>query len=180
MWRLSSSIARPSSLRQIFGLGSSTALLLRCFDGNSAAATTTTNLRVPSGNRRSSSSSTSTSDREAVRSIRLKKVEQLRSKGLDPYAYKWDRSHSASELQEIYKNLENGEELNGESDRVSIAGRIVARRAFGKLAFLTLRDHSGTIQVFYVFFFVSFHKLYSFCCNVIVLECFYQTVAAIL
>ncbi|XP_062106726.1 lysine--tRNA ligase, chloroplastic/mitochondrial-like [Humulus lupulus] len=36
--------------------------------------------------------------------------------------------------------------MNGEQDNVSIAGRIVARRAFGKLAFLTLRDDSGTIQ----------------------------------
>lgn len=37
--------------------------------------------------------------------------------------------------------------MNDEKDHVSIAGRIVARRAFGKLAFFTLRDDSGTIQV---------------------------------
>ncbi|KAE8692831.1 Lysine--tRNA ligase [Hibiscus syriacus] len=89
-----------------------------------------------------------TSDREAIRSIRLKKVEQLWSQGLKPYGYKWDRSHSARELQEIYKDLNNGEELDGESHRVSVAGRIVARRAFGKLAFLTLRDDSSTIQLY--------------------------------
>ncbi|XP_062118836.1 lysine--tRNA ligase, chloroplastic/mitochondrial-like [Humulus lupulus] len=66
-------------------------------------------------------------------------IEELRSKGLDQYAYKWDRTHSAYQLQETYKNLENGEEMNGEQDNVSIAGRIVACRTFGKLAFLTLR-----------------------------------------
>lgn len=71
----------------------------------------------------------------------------MRGKGLEPYAYKWDRTHSANQLQEIYKGLANGEVSDGESDRVSVAGRIVARRAFGKLAFLTLRDDSGTIQV---------------------------------
>lgn len=71
----------------------------------------------------------------------------MRSKGLEPYAYRWDRSHSANQLQEIYKNLGSGEEMNDEKDHVSIAGRIVARRAFGKLAFFTLRDDSGTIQV---------------------------------
>ncbi|XVF24679.1 hypothetical protein REPUB_Repub13aG0148100 [Reevesia pubescens] len=148
VWRLSSSIARPSGLRQLFGLGSSSGLVIRCSDGGTAT-NTNTNTRLPSRNRRSSTStSTSTSDREAVRAIRLKKVEQLRSKGLEPYAYKWDRSHSAKELQEIYKNLNNGEELDSESDNVSIAGRIVARRAFGKLAFLTLRDDSGTIQLY--------------------------------
>ncbi|CAN4113810.1 unnamed protein product [Withania somnifera] len=73
-------------------------------------------------------------------------VEELRSNGLEPYAYKWDWTHTASQLQELYKNLGNGEESNSENDFVSISGRIVARRAFGKLAFLTLRDDSGMIQ----------------------------------
>ncbi|XP_042014981.1 lysine--tRNA ligase, chloroplastic/mitochondrial-like [Salvia splendens] len=99
-------------------------------------------------NRRPSSSQTSTSDREAIRAIRIKKVEELRSKGLDAYAYTWKRTHAANQLQEIYMDLGNGEEAACESDRVSIAGRIVARRAFGKLAFLTLRDDSGTIQLY--------------------------------
>lgn len=72
----------------------------------------------------------------------------MRSKGLEPYAYKWDRTHTANQLQDIYKQLGNGEESNSESDYVSIAGRIVARRAFGKLAFFTLRDDSGTIQLY--------------------------------
>ncbi|KAJ0020603.1 hypothetical protein Pint_31449 [Pistacia integerrima] len=75
-------------------------------------------------------------------------VEELRSKGLEPYAYKWDRTHTANQLQEIYRHLANGEESSGENDNVSVAGRIIARRAFGKLAFLTLRDDSGTIQLY--------------------------------
>lgn len=74
-------------------------------------------------------------------------MEELRSKGLEPYAYKWDRTHTANQLQEIYSHLANGEESNNESDNISVAGRIVARRTFGKLAFLTLKDDSGTIQV---------------------------------
>lgn len=78
----------------------------------------------------------------------------MRSKGLDPYAYEWDKTHDANQLQEIYRDIGNGEEKNSENDHVSLAGRIVARRAFGKLAFLTLRDDSGTIQVFF----------YTFCC----------------
>lgn len=67
---------------------------------------------------------------------------------MEPYAYAWDRTHTAAQLQELYKHLGNGEESNGDADCVSIAGRIVARRAFGKLAFLTLRDDSGTIQLY--------------------------------
>lgn len=78
----------------------------------------------------------------------MRQVEELKSKGLEPYAYKWDRTHSANQLQEIHKNLGDGEELDSEADYVSVSGRIVARRAFGKLAFFTLRDDSGTIQVY--------------------------------
>ncbi|KAL1204906.1 Lysine--tRNA ligase, chloroplastic/mitochondrial [Cardamine amara subsp. amara] len=124
---------------------------LRCASASSSSSSnaTTAETSKPSGrNRRSASSSNSTSDREAIRSIRLKKVEELRGQGLEPYAYKWEKTHSANQLQEIYKHLANGEESNNESDCVSIAGRVVARRAFGKLAFLTLRDDSGTIQLY--------------------------------
>ncbi|XP_038725052.1 lysine--tRNA ligase, chloroplastic/mitochondrial-like isoform X2 [Tripterygium wilfordii] len=116
--------------------------VLRCCN----SSTTTTG--AARNRRSSSSSSSSTSDRDAVRAIRLKKVEELRSKGFEPYAYSWDRTHTSSQLQDIYKSLGNGEEANKENDTVSIAGRIVARRAFGKLAFLTLRDDSGTIQLY--------------------------------
>lgn len=74
-------------------------------------------------------------------------MEELRSKGFEPYGYKWERTHTADQLQDIYKHLGKGEELNKDTDCVSVAGRIVARRAFGKLAFFTLRDDSGIIQV---------------------------------
>ncbi|KAJ7961955.1 Lysine--tRNA ligase [Quillaja saponaria] len=124
-------------------------LVLRCCSSTTTSADIGRGAAKPAGrNRRSSSSSPSTSDRESVRAIRLKKVEELRSKGLEPYAYEWDRTHTANHLQDIYQNLGNGEESNSEHDHVSIAGRIVARRAFGKLAFLTLRDDSGTIQLY--------------------------------
>ncbi|XP_042496844.1 lysine--tRNA ligase, chloroplastic/mitochondrial isoform X2 [Macadamia integrifolia] len=95
-----------------------------------------------------SSSSSSTSDRDSIRAIRIKRVEELRSKGYEPYAYRWERTHTANQLQVIYKHLGNGEVSNSEDDLVLVAGRIVARRAFGKLAFLTLRDDSGTIQLY--------------------------------
>lgn len=72
----------------------------------------------------------------------------MRIRGFEPYAYKWERTHTTNQLQDIYRHLSSGEESNCESDFVSVAGRIVARRAFGKLAFLTLRDDSGTIQLY--------------------------------
>ncbi|KAF8403984.1 hypothetical protein HHK36_012094 [Tetracentron sinense] len=124
-------------------------VLVRCCSSSSSSSSSSSTTTRHSGrNRTSSSSPSSTSDREAIRAIRLKKVEELRGKGFEPYAYKWDRTHTANQLQDTYKHLENGEEANSKDDLVSIAGRIVARRAFGKLAFFTLRDDSGTIQLY--------------------------------
>ncbi|KAK9072554.1 hypothetical protein SSX86_008988 [Deinandra increscens subsp. villosa] len=146
----SSSSPLPTSKSYLSSFSSSSSSI-RCCSSSSTAAAATAAVRKQGGRgRRSPADSTtnSTSDRDAIRAIRLKKVEELRSKGFEPYAYKWDRTHTANQLQEIYKHLENGEESNGEDDQVSISGRIVARRAFGKLAFLTLRDDSGTIQLY--------------------------------
>ncbi|CAL5428695.1 unnamed protein product [Camellia sinensis] len=132
-----------------FSSSSSSRFIVRCCTSSSSSSSSTTaTTRVGGRNRRSSTSSpsSSTSDRDAVRAIRLKKVEELRIRGFEPYAYKWERTHTTNQLQDIYRHLSSGEESNCESDFVSVAGRIVARRAFGKLAFLTLRDDSGTIQ----------------------------------
>ena len=82
---------------------------------------------------------------DEIRATRLEKVAQLKQEGLNPYAYKWESSHCAAELQETYADLEAGEEVDV---AVSIAGRITARRVFGKLAFFGLQDESGTIQLY--------------------------------
>ncbi|MCY7277327.1 MAG: lysine--tRNA ligase, partial [Phormidesmis sp. CAN_BIN44] len=80
-----------------------------------------------------------------LRATRLEKVEQLKQLGVNPYAYKWQSTHHAAELQEKYADLASGEEVEIE---VAIAGRIMARRVFGKLAFFTLQDETGTIQLY--------------------------------
>lgn len=76
-------------------------------------------------------------------------MEELRAAGFEPYGYTWDRTHTATELQKKYVDLPSATEANEDTDHVSVAGRIIARRVFGKLAFLTLRDDSGDIQVYY-------------------------------
>ncbi len=80
-----------------------------------------------------------------LRDTRLEKAEQLRQAGHNPYAYSWKSTHSAAELQKKYADLENGTEVEVE---VAIAGRIMNRRVFGKLAFFTIQDETGTIQLF--------------------------------
>lgn len=85
------------------------------------------------------------SNLEEIRAIRLEKVEQLKALGQNPYAYHWESTHHAAELQEKFADLPAGEEVDLE---VAIAGRILARRVFGKLAFFALQDETGTIQLY--------------------------------
>jgi lysyl-tRNA synthetase, class II len=87
----------------------------------------------------------SASTLEEIRASRLQKVEQLKQLGINPYAYRWESTHATQALQAQYKDLPNGEEVETE---VAIAGRILARRVFGKLAFFTLQDETGTIQLY--------------------------------
>ncbi len=82
---------------------------------------------------------------EDIRATRLEKVEQLKQLGFNPYAYHWESTHHAAQLQEKYANLPSGEAADLE---VAIAGRIILRRIFGKLAFFTLQDETGTIQLY--------------------------------
>jgi lysyl-tRNA synthetase, class II len=82
---------------------------------------------------------------EDLRATRIEKVEQLKQLGMNPFAYGWPISHSMADLQVKYADLPNGEE---NEDEVAIAGRIMARRVFGKLAFFTLLDETGTIQLY--------------------------------
>lgn len=48
-------------------------------------------------------------------------------------------------VQELYKGLADGAEEEGSS--VAVAGRVVNKRVMGKLAFLSMRDDKGQMQV---------------------------------
>ena len=65
-----------------------------------------------------------------------------------PSDRRYDATASALELQDKYAHLEPGEEVELEGDAMeAVRGRIIARRAFGKLVFCSLNDESGSIQV---------------------------------
>ena len=81
-----------------------------------------------------------------LRQARLAKVAMMREAGAEPYAYTYDPTHTSMELQELYEGKLEGGEEDEEAD-VAVAGRIMAKRVFGKLAFFTLQDESGNIQL---------------------------------
>jgi len=59
--------------------------------------------------------------------------------------YRFERTHATTELSEKYAGLEAGTETG---DTVAVAGRLMLRRVQGKLAFGTLADSTGRIQLF--------------------------------
>ncbi len=73
--------------------------------------------------------------------VKIGKYEALAAEGRDPYKNtKFSRTAFAEQIKE------NFEEFNGK--KVSIAGRIMAKRGQGKVAFFDLMDSTDKIQLF--------------------------------
>ncbi len=81
-----------------------------------------------------------------LRQARWQKVLAMREAGVEPFAYGYSPTYTALQLLNEYGDrLENGEE-DVKSD-VAVAGRVMTRRVFGKLAFFTIQDETGTAQL---------------------------------
>ena len=84
---------------------------------------------------------------EEIRQVRINKMNTLKTMGIEPFAYSFDSTHKTIELLSSYQHLSNGEE-DSKGDKVSIAGRIMIRRVFGKLAFFSIQDDVGEMQTY--------------------------------
>jgi len=77
-----------------------------------------------------------------VLQARRENLEALEAAGVAPFAYGFDRRHSASDAQLLLGDAEEG-------PAVSLAGRIVAWRSHGKTTFAHLADSTGKIQLYF-------------------------------
>jgi len=85
----------------------------------------------------------STGDEEFDR--RVAEVERVRQAGGEPYPVRFDRDRTAASLHQEFSGLDAGTET---ATTCSVAGRLLLIRRQGKLAFGTLRDGTGTVQLF--------------------------------
>ena len=74
------------------------------------------------------------------RDERLRKLTALRELGIDPYPAHTERTHDCATVVSQY------DELAGQ--KVTVAGRVLSIRSFGKLAFIKLQDASGAVQLY--------------------------------
>ncbi len=75
-----------------------------------------------------------------LRDERLRKLEELKALGVNPYPAKSSRTHMMGDIVTEFEALEGKD--------VTVAGRVQGIRKFGKLAFIVLKDVSGAVQLF--------------------------------
>jgi len=85
-------------------------------------------------------------DLNFVMQARRDKLDAMVAANVEPFAYSYDRTHTAAEALALTpETLADGEQ----GPVVSVAGRVVAWRAHGKTAFAHLADLSGRVQLYF-------------------------------
>jgi len=74
--------------------------------------------------------------------IRKAKLEEMRTKGIDPFYANWDQEHTSEQATALYNEDEE------QSPIVSVAGRILVFRVMGKASFIKIQDRDGQIQLY--------------------------------
>ena len=69
---------------------------------------------------------------------RLDKLNKLKQLKINPYPYKFEKTHQSKEI------LDNASKIK---KPVSVAGRLVTIRNMGKASFAHIQDESGKIQI---------------------------------
>ncbi|MFC1654700.1 lysine--tRNA ligase [Myxococcota bacterium] len=77
---------------------------------------------------------------------RRRKLKGLREQGINPYPNDFHPQNTAAQVQAVHGE-QSAEELEKVDQEYSVAGRVMALRSFGKVAFVKVHDRSGAIQV---------------------------------
>jgi len=81
----------------------------------------------------------------SLEKVRLQKLEELRAEGIEPYPTRAKRTHLSTEAIAEFESKES----DGVEVKVTLAGRIRASRAMGKVSFAHIEDGAGKIQLFF-------------------------------
>lgn len=73
---------------------------------------------------------------------RRQKLADLREKNINPYPYRYERSHIIKEARDNYDTLAAGQTA------IKLAGRIMLKRKMGKVIFSDIHDLSGKLQIY--------------------------------
>jgi lysyl-tRNA synthetase class 2 len=79
--------------------------------------------------------------------VRREKVVKLRELGLDPFGQRYDREDYAQDIKDKYATVDH-DEFENMTDTAKVAGRIMFIRKMGKASFFTIKDKTGSIQIY--------------------------------
>ena len=79
--------------------------------------------------------------------VRREKAENIRKLGLDPFGHRYDRDSFAMDIKEKYKDVDH-DAFENMTDTAKVAGRIMFIRKMGKASFFSLKDKTGSIQIY--------------------------------
>ena len=82
-------------------------------------------------------------ERSYVEEARREKRAALEARGIPPFAYRYERSHTVAQARELYRD-----EMGDQGPTVALAGRIASLRCQGKTSFVDLEDGSARIQLY--------------------------------
>ncbi len=71
---------------------------------------------------------------------RKRKLEELKSLGINPFAYQFGKTQESSEIVGGFERFDGKE--------VAVAGRIISLRDMGKVCFMHIQDGSGKVQLY--------------------------------
>ncbi|UCE18612.1 MAG: lysine--tRNA ligase [Gemmatimonadota bacterium] len=77
-----------------------------------------------------------------LRQQRLRKLEEIRQLGINPYPYAYEVSHTSKGILDSFEHFESSQE------KVSIAGRLMTVRRHGKTSFAHVEDDAGRLQIY--------------------------------
>jgi lysyl-tRNA synthetase class 2 len=83
---------------------------------------------------------------QEIRNQKLQKISELREMKVNPYPYRFEKTHSSGQIREKFDHLNPSEAL--ENEKISTAGRVMTIRLHGRSCFFTLKDFDGRIQAY--------------------------------
>src|SRR5699024_6311077 len=75
------------------------------------------------------------------------KLQAYEEQGIDPFGQKFERTHLANEIHDLYESYTK-EELAEKAVEVTVAGRVMTKRGKGKVSFTHIQDVSNQIQLY--------------------------------
>lgn len=88
------------------------------------------------------------SDTKNEKMVRREKLTEIRSRRLTAFPNDFRRSDISCDLHKIYDDTDQTI-LEKQQITVMVAGRIMSRRIMGKASFISLRDNTGFIQIYF-------------------------------